>query len=205
MYALGGQGRKWWMRALVCAAAAVWVVAVAAGLHVLLTYESTPGRRAEAPDSWPSDVRTAEPRGKPALLVFVHPRCPCSRASIGELAKILRSCQGRVDTTVFFYAPRRETAAWATTDLWESAAQIPGVRTVVDFGGVKARSFGAHTSGQAVLYDAGRRLQFAGGITISRGHHGDNDGASAVIAAILGQPHPRHAAPVFGCALFEEE
>jgi len=43
-----------------------------------------------------------------------------------------------------------------------------------------ARSFGVHTSGQALLYAPDGTLRFAGGITSGSGHAGDNAGVDAI-------------------------
>jgi hypothetical protein len=59
----------------------------------------------------------------------------------------------------------------------------------------------AWTSGETMLYDASGRLVFAGGITGSRGHGGDNAGEDAVVAALLGGSGGASEAPVYGCAL----
>jgi hypothetical protein len=47
-------------------------------------------------------------------------------------------------------------------------------------------------------------LAFSGGITDSRGHEGDNDGADAILEIVSG-PGVRAVArtPVFGCTLFD--
>ena len=57
------------------------------------------------------------------------------------------------------------------------------------------------TSGHALLYDARSRLEFSGGITVARGHAGDNVGRSAIEALIAGDVTVLRQAPVFGCAL----
>ena len=93
-------------------------------------------------------VGDAAARDRSTLLVFAHPRCPCSRATIGELARIMAVDQGRVSATVFFYAPSTEAPDWDRTDLWRDASGIPGVRAAEDRDGSAARRFGAFTSGK---------------------------------------------------------
>lgn len=145
--------------------------------------------------------------GRSTLLLFVHPQCACSRATIGELAHIVACCSREVDATVLFYAPKRMPREWVRSDLRESAAAIPGVRVLDDPDGNTAKQFGVHTSGQTLLYDAGRRLLFDGGITASRGHSGDNAGRDTIAALLRGQTaqaRRRPTTPVFGCALLDE-
>jgi len=67
---------------------------------------------------------------------------------------------------------------------------------------VEARRFGVETSGQTLLYDAGGRLIFSGGITGSRGHAGDNAGEAALVALLTSGQADRRATSVFGCPLF---
>jgi hypothetical protein len=185
-----------------------WIATVAFGLTRLWTYESTPDAPARAPAAWPADTRVARAAGLPTLVLFAHPRCPCSRATLGELAKLMTECRGRLTATVLVLRPSGMASGWERTDLWYSAARIPGVSVITDPGGVESRRFGAATSGQVVLYGANGTLLFAGGITESRGHEGDNAGQSAVTSLVLGSTssapaHPVHT-PVYGCPLFNE-
>ncbi len=140
--------------------------------------------------------------GRPTLLMFVHPRCPCSRASVGELARLLVQERGLGTVQVLFINPPGELPAWAHTDLWRQAASIPGVTVQLDQDGVEANWFGIETSGQTLLYDAGGRLLFAGGLTLSRGHAGDSPGRSALLECLAHQESVLAQTPVFGCPLF---
>jgi hypothetical protein len=179
-----------------------WGLAILVGARVLLTYSNTAGTPAAPPVDWPSQAPVDHVQGRTSLVVFIHPQCPCSRASIGELDRILLSVNDRVQTTVFFYVPANSSEDWVHTDLWKSAAAIPTVRVLADRDAAAARRFGARTSGQALLYDSERRLVFSGGITAARGHSGDNDGSDAIVSLLLGGQPRRRTTPVFGCALY---
>jgi len=193
-------GKKRWIFACIL----IWSVCIAIGLLALLRYSNTPGALAKPPEEWPRAASIAPSSQRSTFLLFVHPQCPCSRASVGELARIIACCKDSVDTTVFFVVPRQAPAGFEQGDLWNSAASIPSVRVVIDKDAVAAKQFGARTSGQALLYDQGRRLAFSGGITAFRGHSGDNDGRDAIVALLRGQ-RPQHiTTPVFGCALLGE-
>jgi hypothetical protein len=135
--------------------------------------------------------------------MFVHPQCPCSRASIGELALLLAHCQQRVNAHVLFLQPREMPSHWNQTDLWEEAGRIPGVRVQSDEDGREARLFHIATSGDTALYDANGVLLFHGGITIARGHSGDNAGRESLQALLLGGSAQQTNTPVFGCSLFD--
>jgi hypothetical protein len=149
--------------------------------------------------SAPAEVST--PDGKCRLLMFAHPRCPCTKASISELARIMVNASDKVDATVYFFQPRTSQEHWTTGELWESAAAIPGVRVEADPGGAAAKQFGSTTSGDVLLYDASGRLQFQGGITASRGHEGDNLGKSTVMSILRGDRANVDHSPVFGCEI----
>lgn len=182
----------------------VWAAAVGLGLWVLGDYATAQGSAAAAPAEWPADSPLQKGADRPTLVVMVHPRCPCSRASIGELALLMARCQGRVTTYVAFLRPAGFPVDWEKTDLWRSAAAIPGVTLVSDEGGVEAARFHAATSGQAILYDAQGRLLFSGGITAARGHAGDNAGREAIVAILTRGETARTETPVFGCSLLDE-
>ena len=111
--------------------------------------------------------------------------------------------QGRVSAHVLVLKAAGTATDWEKTDLWRTASSIPGVTVSVDEAGVEARRFHAETSGQTLLYDRSGALQFQGGITLSRGHAGDNPGRSA-LQDLLRQGHSNQVkTPVFGCSLFE--
>ncbi|MDQ1728966.1 MAG: hypothetical protein QOD33_1091 [Pyrinomonadaceae bacterium] len=183
----------------------VWIALVATGLGWLWRYENAPGRAATAPATWPANSRIQLAQNEPTLVMLVHPRCPCTRASIGELARIMAHSQGRVRAYVLFLKPDGTSDDWETTDLWDSVANIPGVNAVRDSGGAEARLFDGATSGQTFLYDPLGRLLFSGGITQARGHFGDNAGESAIVAILNAETPDRTETSVFGCPLFNPE
>src|SRR5690348_16674362 len=154
-------------RVLVAVALMVWGAVVAFGAVRLWNYDSAPGAAAQAPSGWPAGVHVARAPGLPTLVLLLHPHCPCSRATIGELSELMTHCSGKLTTTVLVLHPAGMSDAWVHTDLWTSAAAIPGVTVLPDADGVEAHRFGAATSGQSLLYSADGRLLFAGGITES--------------------------------------
>jgi hypothetical protein len=113
--------------------------------------------------------------------------------------------RGRLRAYVLFVKPHDYPESWSNTDLWLTAASIPGVTVLVDQDGIEANRFDASTSGQVLLYDQNGRLEFRGGITESRGHSGDNAGRSAVEALVNGRVAARDQTPVFGCPLFDPD
>jgi hypothetical protein len=186
------------------AAGLLWLAALAAALSILLTYDNTPGAVAHAaPASWPAEAGLPRIPGQPTLVMLVHPKCPCSRASVGELAVLLAQASRSLTTHVLFYKPEGVSDDWHSTDLWRSAAAIPGVTPRIDEHGTEAKRFGVATSGHTLLYDADGRLQFTGGITASRGHAGDNAGRRAVLSLLREPSTETVRTSVFGCSLYE--
>jgi hypothetical protein len=183
----------------------LWVPAVAFGINILWKYSSTPGRPGTPSLNWPEGVQPRRTPGRSTLVMFAHPRCPCTSATLGELAIIMAHTYDRLDTEVFFYMPSTAPASWARTELWSAASAIPGVHVFEDRDARMAERFGAFTSGQTFLYDPLGHLEFKGGITALRGHSGDNAGRSAIVALVRGDP-PHIGAlpevtPVLGCSL----
>src|SRR5918912_2560933 len=137
-------------RSVLLAAGVLWLFVVGAGVRILWGYESTPGVSAAAPDRWPADSRIKLASDRATLVMLAHPRCPCTRASIGELSRLMTQAQGRVTAYVLFVRPPNSSDGWEQTDLLTSAGAIPGVSVVRDDEGVEAGRFHAVTSGQTV-------------------------------------------------------
>ncbi|NNJ26298.1 RedB protein [Alienimonas chondri] len=176
-----------------------WFSVVADGVSRLWDYSSAPGQAAIAADSFPNGT-TFEPAGPDGrLLMFLHPKCPCSRASVSELARILSAADAPPDTVAVFFTPADAGPEWPRTDLWRAAAAIPQVSCIADPGGRLADQFGAATSGTSLYYDGEGRRTFSGGVTAGRGHCGDSLGGEALLAALNGVPHGDAA--VYGCSL----
>jgi hypothetical protein len=181
----------------VAGAAVVWLAVVAAGFAAWGAYDSTPGPQA-------AGAATAEPVG-PAwtLTLYAHPHCPCTRASLAELAELARALPAGAEVRVAFVRPAGTAAGWERTAAWDVAAAIPGVRVRCDVEGVEAARAGATTSGHAVLADAAGRVAFRGGLTRGRGRAGESAGRRAVLEIVAGGMADGEA-PVFGCPLAEE-
>ena len=179
-----------------------WLMASAVGMLLLADYDSKPGHPARPPRQWPSGVSLARNASKPTVLMFLHPRCPCSRASLSELARLAHGERDRLDVSVVFAQPSNVTAEWSQTELWKNAVANGDLHVAIDTDGSLTEQFGAKTSGQVLVYDCKGALRFEGGITPGRGHPGDSFGGSMVREIAAGQTAdlPAHCA-TFGCAL----
>jgi hypothetical protein len=183
-------------------AVVIWLAAVGAALAWVEAYGRTEGATGPVAKRWPAGTSLVLSRSLPTLVVFVHPHCPCSRATLGELEVLLAHYQRRVATRVVFLRPAGFAAEWVETDLFRTARGLHGVDVIRDDEGCETRRFGAQVSGEILLYDPDGVLLFRGGITASRGHHGDNAFRTTIEALLTGQrPQGPVRAPVFGCSL----
>jgi hypothetical protein len=153
---------------------------------------------------WPSGTQLKNSQNQPTLIVFGHPKCACTRATLRELLFIMSRVQSKVEAQVVFFRPEGFPETWEKTELWNKASKIPGVSVSTDIGGTEARKFGATTSGQTFLFSKSGKIIFSGGITPSRGHEGDNVGRNAILAALLDGVEKTKVSRVFGCSLNSE-
>jgi hypothetical protein len=178
-----------------------WGLVVGSGIVVLEVHATRPGDAGTPSVRWPGGSFVPRAGGRPTLLIFLHPRCPCSRASLAELTQIMSRCAGRVSAHALLLLPAHPPKEWGESTIQQNLAEVTDILTWQDREGSEARRFGVASSGHVLLYDAQGRLTFSGGITSARGHQGDNHGREAVIALILGKDVDRRGNPVFGCPI----
>ena len=180
---------------------AIWVTLLGTGFWKLFVYSNTPGTSAAAHTHWPVSTLIERNPQLPTLLIFAHPHCPCSEATIGELERLLPHIDGKTKSIVVFFKPKNKSEKWAKEKLWKKAQAISNVQAILDEDGVEAIRFGARTSGQTFLYDKDGNLIFQGGITPERGHMGDSDGRAAILSFISTGDIKISSTPVFGCSI----
>jgi hypothetical protein len=179
---------------------ATWGGIVTSGILLLESFAARPGDGGAPAGRWLAESRIRRDDRRPTLLIFLHPQCPCSRASLDELAYIVDQSHDRVSVhAVLLGTPFLDR--WGRSEIERDLASLRDVHVSPDRGGVEARRFGVATSGHALLYDSGGQLLFSGGITAARGHAGDNYGRAAVLDLILNKGGGRAGSPVFGCPL----
>ena len=182
----------------------LWLLTAVVGTWATLRYQITAGRSGPPPEQWSQDMEIPLSKNGGTLLMFAHPKCPCTRSSISELNRLLARTPQRIAAHVFFLKPSEFGIEGARTDLWHSAAAIPGVTVHEDVDGKLARRFGAETSGYVVLYNAQGQLQFHGGITAGRGHVGDNAGVDEILKLSAEAGEASQQSPVYGCPLTDK-
>src|ERR1041384_2637503 len=92
-------------RRMLLAAGLAWLLVVLAGTVLLTAYAGSRGKEGLPPDLWPASSQLRFDHLQPTLVMFVHPRCPCSRASLGELARLMTAYHERLTCHVLFLQP----------------------------------------------------------------------------------------------------
>lgn len=178
----------------------LWFLCCVGAVALLALYSQTPGEAGAAVPVLADPVAIDPDPNRPTLVMYLHPRCPCSSASVEELARLQRRLDGRFATRVVFSVPADLPEGWHESSLWARVGRLADCQRIVDPRGELTRRAGAATSGTVGLYAADGRLVFWGGITPSRGHAGDNLGSDAIAGYFNKQSH-RPRADVFGCPL----
>lgn len=150
---------------------------------------------------WPAGSKISLDQNK-NLIMFVHPGCACSKASVAELSRLM-SRHSSLKAKVVFLKTAKLDVLYKNNDLLKAAEIIPRTEIVFDENGTEAKAFGAETSGQSYLYNENGKLLFQGGLTIARGHEGKSKG-QAEIEKQLAHESELSTASVFGCDIFDQ-
>ncbi len=177
----------------------VWAVAVSSGFVLMTRYAQAEGRVAGPPPAGELALPIAS-EGY-TLVMAVHPRCPCTKASLYELERLLPRAGGQLTCVFVVLAPADRPDDWHGEARARLRSRGLGGTVIVDPGGEMAARLGCFTSGSVVLYDRVGTPLFWGGVTSGRGHAGDNAGTDAIRAILVGRTPAHRTTPVFGCPL----
>jgi hypothetical protein len=182
-------------------AVGVWLWMTAYGFK---TYKTTDNFRYTG---WPTSSRISRADDRPTLLFFIHPRCPCTRASVAEIERLLagHSLTERQLPAVVVVAtiPSQAPMEWRDTNTLQRAMHLPNATLFWDYGGEESKLFGAIASGTVMLHRQDGTRTFAGGVTAARGHEGDNVGSERLFEALVdNHSRPLEPTPAFGCRLW---
>jgi hypothetical protein len=137
-------------------------------------------------------------------MMFIHPQCPCSKASVAELDRVASHLQGKVSVVGVFLSPQDKPTSWVHSGTWQAVERIPGAKLIADVNGDEAKKFGVKTSGETLLLSSTGEEVFRGGLTPSRGHEGRSLAQDAIEDYILRHAVPPASGPTYGCSLFGE-
>ena len=195
-----------------------WLVMTVGTMAAFWSYEATPGEKAHVAASAPATSSVILTPGRKSLLVFIHPKCACTKATLSELRTIWNGLTPEITPACTFILrqPAQTGNAWRETDIERACREFIGTQIIDDYAGAEAQRFGVTTSGTCLLYDQEGQLLFAGGITASRGHIGPAASQEVLreqLASSSGAPIVGNAqthsdddrCPVFGCPLFSPD
>lgn len=187
---------------IIILAISIWLGLIVWANKILLEYDNQVYETNNHPQTWPAKTKITFSLRQPSLLMFVHPRCPCTRASLEELNRLVTNFPNRLNCWIIFLKPETVTDNWYQTDLWRKANKMKDLRVYLDQNGKEATLFSVKSSGRVLLYDTNMHLIFSGGLTASRGHEGDNLGKSTIEKYLKTHKLTTNSSPSFGCPLF---
>jgi hypothetical protein len=187
-----------------------WVGAVFWVMSLIGRYEGTPGEAATVPTQWPQNCSIKPNPAKQTLLFFLHPRCACSLASMQEFkhalqhfARTANLSSENIDINCVFTCPDTNYTEWTNTVLVNRAREIPDATIRFDRNGTIINQFHVTTSGHVLLYSKNGKLMYSGGVTLARGHEGNNKNREAFENAMSDSTTSSDECPVFGCKLLD--
>lgn len=178
-----------------------WLSLMAVGSVALARHEFNGAFPTAVAAAWPGGEALALDGDRDTLILFIHPRCPCTSATLVELDRVLGKYPDAFQVNLVVPLPFDAPPEWTRGRTLEAARRLPGARLVLDPGGELAARFGARDSGTVLVFQPDGMLRFAGGLTASRGHEGASAGNLAVAAIAGGRTPERAETPVFGCPL----
>ncbi|MGP1346078.1 MAG: hypothetical protein ACTS3F_05335 [Phycisphaerales bacterium] len=182
-----------------------WAIACVIAFSALWAYANTPATHAEPKPGWSPPEALRVPSDRACLVLFAHPKCPCTRATMAALERLRRDHSGLLAMRVVFYEPINADASWRGTELWERALALEESLAIADPGGAMSMAAGAVASGTVIFMDHSGQERFRGGITPARGHEGDSVGSIAIRAILRGESPGHNSASVYGCRIVGAE
>lgn len=178
---------------------AAWIFVVICGFAAVASYSNEPGKLGVPPAA--TAVGIESPRSGYLVVLAVHPKCSCTRATIAQLETLLEREPNIREVLVLISRPTGYFEDWATSDLAGVFQGLRNTRIEDDEGCRRAMALGMATSGSIVLYDHQGVARYWGGLTLGRGHVGDAPGMEAVRQIVRGTTDRVGHGEVYGCSL----
>lgn len=132
---------------LVWVGGVTWLFLAGAGFLVLLNHAFEPARvGGPAPIKWPRSSALPGPGALPRLVMFVHPHCPCTLASLQELRAIAQQRQPHLEVQVVVLHSDELAEGWSEAETVRQVSHVPGASIFRDDHGAEAARFGAAAS-----------------------------------------------------------
>lgn len=176
-----------------------WCMITGVCLHALFVHAYEPAAVHAVRNGWPASSAIERPSARRQVVLFAHPACPCTAASLQKLAEIVERLPG-IDATVVFVTRGLPPALGTGGTAVRVARELPQIQIVFD-AHREAEAFQATVSGEAFAFHPDGSLLFHGGLTAGRGHAGDSESARQLEAALRGDERAVRECPVYGCRL----
>lgn len=202
---------------------AVWLLLLSGGFGYLVYYQFKAGETGpgvahvnqgiaqlmaiDVSSQLTSDLseRIGAETGKPIAVVFLHPHCPCSQATVAMIERSLSTLPNEQYEIMFIhYVSMDHDQQWNNSALIRKVHSIPRVTVIPDPHSHIAAAFGARISGEVLAFDSSGTRAYHGGVTNSRGHEGANPGIEAMEAVLRGETPELAELPTYGCVLTEQ-
>ena len=121
---------------------AMWLLVVGIGTWKMLSFDFAAGDAGLPVSQWPSDSTLVRSEVLPTLVVFIHPKCPCSNATANELERLESKLRIRAKCIVVFSQPVGAPSDWCNTRTAKAFSHIPNIETQIDEGNLEAARFG---------------------------------------------------------------
>lgn len=178
--------------------AALWTAGLLVALVLFTLWAAREEQKASAKSrNWPEGAPLTLDPARLTLLVFVHPQCRGTEATLQTLAHVMERCAGHANVTIMLYEDPALLAYWKGSPIKAVAESIPGATVRNDSLGEAASFFDVTTSGSALLFAPDGTLLYRGGITPGLGQVGEGDVLQTWLLEGRGVRHE----PVFGCSL----
>ena len=178
--------------------AALWTAGLLVAVAAFTMWAAREEQRASAKSrNWPEGAPLTLDPARLSLLVFVHPQCRGTEATLQTLARVMERCAGHANVTIMLYEDPALLAHWKGGPTKAVAESIPGATVREDHLGEAASFFDVKTSGSALLFAPDGTLLYRGGITPALGEVGEGEVLQTWLLEGRGVRHE----PVFGCSL----
>lgn len=179
------------------AAVMAWLLLAAVAWHLLFRHAYYPSKTPRPEESRIS-VQTSNCY---RVLLFAHPLCPCTRATLMELDESLARIPAKTSIKIVFETAGLNPEEVSNSALVHFVKERQRIEVQFDAQGRESRRFGATVSGEVLAFDPAGRLRFRGGLTPGRGHQGDATGQAQFERIVSGSSTDFCCAPVYGCRL----
>jgi hypothetical protein len=178
--------------------AALWTAGLLVALVGFTLWAAREEQKASAKSrNWPEGAPLTLDPARLTLLLFVHPQCRGTEATLQTLAHVMEHCAGHANVTIMLYEDPALLAHWKGSPIKSEAESIPGATVREDHLGEAASFFDVKTSGSALIFAPDGTLLYRGGITPGLGQVGDGE---VLQRWLLDGQGVRHE-PVFGAPL----